>query len=123
MDNALYPCDACRLPRTEKAKTCSIQGKEVSAFLDAIKGDPYEHLYFVTLFTGMRQGEIIGLTWDCVDFDKSLIRVEKQFRKDHSSGSTYQFSTLKNGKTRAITPAPVVFDVLRKVKAKTVSPR
>ena len=112
------PCDACRLPRVEKAKTDAIEGDDVSAFLDAIKGDPYQHLYFVTLFTGMRQGEIIGLTWDCVDFDKGVIHVEKQLRKDHRSGdSEYEFSSLKNGKTRMITPAPIVFDVLRKVRA------
>lgn len=65
----------------------------------------------------MRQGEIIGLTWECVDFKKGVIRIEKQLRKNHSGGSKYEFSTLKNGKTRTITPAPIVFDVLKKVKA------
>lgn len=68
------------------------------------------------LFTGIRQGEIIGLSWDCVDFERGVINVVKQLRKDHRGGSTYEFSSLKNGKTRVITPAPVVFDVLRKVK-------
>ena len=111
------PCDACKLPRVEKEEMRIIQGKDISAFLDAIKGDPYERLYYVDLFTGMRQGEIIGLTWDCVDFAKEEIRIEKQYRKNHSSGSEYGFSSLKNGKTRTIAPAPIVFDVLRKVKA------
>ena len=97
-------------------KEC-IKGKKVSEFLEAIKGDPFEYLYFVDLFTGMRQAEIIGLTWSCVDFDKGIIRIEKQLRKNHSGGSKYEFSSLKNGKTRVITPAPMVFDVLRKVKA------
>lgn len=70
------------------------------------------------LFTGLRQGEIIGLTWDCVDFEKGVICVEKQLRKDHRGGSKYEFSSLKNGKTRVVTPAPIVFSVLRKVKAR-----
>lgn len=111
------PCDACKLPRVEKEEMKILDGKDVSAFIRAIKGDQFEYLYFVDLFTGMRQGEIIGLTWDCVDFKKGIIRIEKQFRKNHSGGSKYEFSTLKNGKTRTISPAPVVFDVLRKVKA------
>jgi len=111
------PTDACKLPRTEKKEMNIMQGQEVSDFLKAIKGDPYQYLYYVDLFTGMRQGEIMGLTWDCVDFRKGIIHVEKQLRKNHSSGSKYEFSSLKNGKTRTITAAPLVFDALRKVKA------
>ncbi len=94
-----------------------MQGEEVSDFLKAIKGDRYQHLFFVDLFTGMRQGEVLGLTWDCVDFRKGVIRIEKQFRKNHSGESEYGFSSLKNGKIRIITPAPIVFDVLKKVRA------
>ena len=115
------PCDACKLPRSEKKEVIVMQGQEVSDFLKAIKGDPYQYLYYVDLFTGMRQGEIMGLTWDCVDFRKGVIRIEKQFRKNHSGGSKYEFSSLKNGKTRTITPAPIVFDVLKKVKAEQSS--
>ncbi len=110
------PCDACKLPRVEKEEMTILDGKNVSAFIQAIKGDQFEHLYFVDLFTGMRQGEIIGLTWDCVDFAKGFIRIEKQLRKNHSGGSKYEFSTLKNGKTRTISPAPIVFEVLKKIK-------
>ena len=111
------PTDACKLPRSEKKEMNIMQGQEVSDFLKAIKGDPYQYLYYVDLFTGMRQGEIMGLTWDCVDFRKGIIRVEKQLRKNHSGGSKYEFSSLKNGKTRTITAAPLVFDALKKVKA------
>lgn len=111
------PCDPCKLPRAAKKEMSAMEDKDVAAFLSAIKGDPYQYLYFVDLFTGMRQGEIIGLTWDCVDFRKGIIRIEKQLRKNHSSGSKYEFSTLKNGKTRTVTPAPIVFDILRRVKA------
>ena len=111
------PCDACKLPRREKKEVKIMQGEEVSDFLKAIKGDRYQHLFFVDLFTGIRQGEVLGLTWDCVDFRKGVIRIEKQFRKNHSGKSEYGFSSLKNRKIRVITPAPIVFDVLKKVRA------
>ena len=111
------PCDACKLPRIEKTEMKAIQGKDVSTFIEEIKGDPYQYLYYIDLFTGMRQAEIIGLTWDCVDFKKGVIRIEKQFRKIHAGGMQYEFSSLKNGKKRTISPALIVFDVLRKVKA------
>ena len=31
--------------------------------------------FILALNTGMRMGEVLGLTWDCVDFDKNIIHV------------------------------------------------
>ena len=42
----------------------------------------HEDLYKVDLFTGMREGEILGLMWSCVDFDSGTILIDKQLRKD-----------------------------------------
>ncbi len=65
-----------------------------------------------TLFMpGMRQGELLGLTWDCVDFETGIITVKQQLQcKD----GTYFFETPKNGKGRTILPAPIAMDALRK---------
>lgn len=30
-------------------------------------------------FTGLRESELIGLTWDCVDFEKHTLRIYRQF--------------------------------------------
>lgn len=37
---------------------------QIAAFLEAMKGHPFETLYTVTLLTGMREGEVLGLRWD-----------------------------------------------------------
>ena len=50
---------------------------DTKQFLEAIKGDPFELLFTVTLFTGLRKGEVLGLTWNCVDFLRGTILVEK----------------------------------------------
>ena len=47
------------------------------AFLNAIKGHEYEAVYLVTLFTGMREGEVLGLTWDCIDFKSGTITIKQ----------------------------------------------
>ena len=65
------------------------------------------------LFTGMREGEILGLKWSCVDFDSGTILIDKQLRKDQKKGGEYYYSPPKNGKSRTITPAPVVMDILK----------
>lgn len=101
--------DACKLPRVEKAKINPLEESQITAFLQAIHGHQYERLYLVDLFTGMRQGEILGLTWDCVDFEYGTILIYRQLQKIKGQ---YQFVTLKNDKARRITPAPSVMRVL-----------
>ena len=112
------PADACELPKVQKKEMLILQGNNLKAFLAEIKGKQHEHLFFVDLFTGMRQAEIMGLTWDCVDFDEEVIRIEKQLKRERQADGTnkYVFDSLKNGKTRAVAPAPVVFSVLKQVK-------
>ena len=115
----MNPCTACKLPRVEKREMSTINDEKMSEFLNAIKGDKYENLYFVDVFTGMREAELIGLTWDCIDFENGLIYVEKQLRRDHAlAGEQYAFTSLKNGKTRTVRPAHDVFDALQKERTK-----
>lgn len=104
------PCERCKPPRVEKPEIKPLDDVAIGAFLAAIKGHPFERVYMVDLFTGMRQSEILGLTWDCVDFEASTIRIYRQLQL---IDGTYQFGTLKNDKPRVIVPAPTVMKVLR----------
>lgn len=107
------PADSCKLPRIKKANIKPLDEKEIAAFLHAIKGSQNEALYTVDLFTGMRQGELLGLTWDCIDFQKGTIFIYRQLQRIKGQ---YIFAPLKNDKTRSITPAPFVMSVLKEVK-------
>lgn len=73
----------------------------------------------------MRESEIIGLTWDCVDFDNGIITINKQLKRERQpkGGNEYRFDTLKNGKTRVISPAPAVFECLRRERAEQAKNR
>lgn len=104
------PANACKLPRVEKAEIKPLDDKEIAAFIGAIQGHPFEAVYLVTLFTGMRESEVLGLTWDNVDFEGGTILISRQLQRIDGE---YRFTTPKNGKSRRITPAPYVMDVLR----------
>lgn len=113
------PCDAVVLPRVEKAEIHPLQGKEIEAFINEISGKPYAEILYTAMFAGMREAELIGLTWDCVDFDNRIIHVSKQLRRERKSSGEkeeYKFSPLKNDRTWDVKPAQSVFDVLRSVK-------
>jgi len=106
------PLAAVTLPRIEKKEIKPLDDDDLTAFLKEIKGNTYEHVFFVTVFTGMRQGEVLGLTWDCVDFKRNTLLINKQHGKAKDSRE-YVFSSLKNDKPRVLEAADAVMDVLR----------
>lgn len=117
------PADSCTLPRTTKKELAPLDEEQSKAFLQAIQGQRYETLFTVTLFTGLREGEALGLTWDCVDFSKGTILVSKQLQREKKKNGAYIFAPLKNDKARTITPAPWVLQVLRTHRAKQAEQR
>ncbi len=111
------PADACTLPRITKKEIKPLDEDATALFIKAIKGHRLECLYLVTLFTGLRQGEVMGLSWDSVDFDNNTLNINKQLQKA-PSGSVYNLTTPKNGKGRIITPAAYVMELLREQRCR-----
>lgn len=107
------PLVAVTLPRIERKQIKPLEDEELSAFLKEIRGNPYELVYFVTVFTGLRQGEVLGLTWDCVNFEKQTLLINKQHGKKKGTRE-YCFSSLKNDRPRVIEAADGVMDALKK---------
>ncbi len=106
------PSDRCELPRMERKEIHPLDDPQVAALLKAAKGTSLEHVVAVALFTGMRQSEILGLTWDAVDFATGSISVNKQLSRLEHRDSGLLVSP-KSGKGRTITAAPLVLRVLQ----------
>jgi integrase len=111
------PSDACSLPHVERKMICPLEQTDIKAFLKQIElEDRYKNLYMVTLFTGVRLGEICGLPWDSIDFNRGTICIHQQLSKEKKKGGKYYIATTKNNKSRTITPAPFVMAVLKEVR-------
>ena len=110
------PTSFCIIPKVVEKRVVPLDAPEQKKLFEAMKGNPFEALFLTAIFTGMRAGELLGLTWDCVDFEHELIRVEKQLVQTRQKGQKYAYGTLKNGKTRVIAPAPFVMKVLKRHK-------
>ena len=110
------PSDACVLPRVQQKEISPLDIPDIKKLLHYLHGKPFEALITVDLFTGMRSGELIGLTWDCVDFEKGQIHVDKQLITPRRKGDTVCYGTPKNGKGRVLTPAPMAMEALKAQK-------
>lgn len=110
----MNPTEACILPRIEKAKIEPLDAPEIKQLLDVLGDDVYSDVLRVDLFTGMREGEILGLQWSCVDFRRGTIRIEKQLSRPRVKGEEYRFTSLKNDKPRTVQPAPFVMQILKR---------
>lgn len=58
------------LPKVEKSEIHPLTSDEIRLFVEALKGNKYENFFLVTLFSGMRESESIGLLWENVDFKR-----------------------------------------------------
>lgn len=117
------PTASCVLPRAEKKEIKPLDEVQISAFLKAIQGHRFQYLYLVTLFTGMREGEVLGLQWEDVDLIKGRITINKQLQKIVGNKGAYHLVSTKNGKGRTIAIAPFVISTLRQVRRQQLENR
>ena len=112
------PSDACELPRIYKQEIKPLNREQAAAFLGEIQGHTHEYLFQIALFTGMRQGELLGLSWESVDLDHGTLTVKRQLCREKKRGGEYYFSPPKNNKSRTLTLAPSVVRLFRWQKLK-----
>ena len=112
------PCSDAEIPAYEKPQKemRPLKDTEVPAFLKAIHEDDFEHLFYIAMFTGMRESEIVGLTWDEIDWENESIHLVHQLVRTRGKNSQYVFTTLKNKQSRTFTMAPSVVNRLKKIK-------
>lgn len=98
---ASNPCAGVCLPKTKTKEIRVLTLEEQKEIITHARGRLYENLILVALGTGMRGGELLGLTWDDVDFRKREISINKTLVhiKDTDTGKyvfKYQTPKTKN---------------------------
>lgn len=68
-------CNAVVLPKKNKIEIVPLTKEEVIRFLNVAKKDRLYALYLLEMMTGLRRGEILGLKWTDIDFEKGKINV------------------------------------------------
>lgn len=109
------PTDACTIPRADKTEITPLNEGEIAMFVQEAQTDEYADILILALFTGMRRGELCGLSWDAVDFRRGTISVKQQLcisRDDY----TYYIATTKSDRIRTLTAPPFIMEMLSRVR-------
>jgi integrase len=55
--------------------------EEAKRFIATSKADPLHSAFVLLIVYGLRRGEVLGLSWDGVDFDAGIIHVRQQIQR------------------------------------------
>ena len=86
--------------------------QQQKAFLDFTRQDRYHLLYLLALSTGMRRGEILGLRWQDIDFNKNRIYIRQQIVQT-GKGSLIQEATKTDAGARMLDISANLMDKLK----------
>lgn len=92
-----------------------LEPAEVMQLVEAAENESDSALFATAAFTGLRQGELIALRWQDIDFAAATIRVTRAFT--HGA-----LTTPKSNKSRAVPLAPDVAARLRRLHAAQGAP-
>jgi integrase len=104
--NLLYrnPADFTEPPTPEQPEIFPLEPEQLDALLEKAKGLRDEYLYIVAAYTGMREGELLSLTWNNVDLGKEPVcRVRQTVGYINGQGFVFR-PTAKHKKARREIP-------------------
>ena len=115
------PADGVRLPKKQKPRITPLLDDAVAEFVRAIRGDRYELVFLLALFSGLRQSEIMGLQWGDIDLLAGEITVQRQLQRNYGRSADDPYYLIvqspKNGKNRNVVIPPSMTNLLRKWQA------
>ena len=106
------------ISKEEKKERRVLTISETELFLNQAKDSFYYNLYVLALETGLRIGELMGLTWKDVDLNKRVIHIRHTlcyFRKDGKYTFEMNDTKTSNGK-RSIPLTERAYEALKRQK-------
>lgn len=102
--------EAIKAPRPKKKEINPLNPEQARAFLEAARGVRFEALYVLAVHCGLREGELLGLDWDDIDFEADTLSVRRTLSETRTG---HIFEAPKNGKGRSIKLTQGAADALR----------
>ncbi|MBQ3135782.1 MAG: site-specific integrase [Oscillospiraceae bacterium] len=116
---AKHPMDGVRYTKPVRAvndiKFLTVQ--EQQRFLEVAKRSHNYFQYALLLETGLRTGELVGLTWDAIDWEKRTLTVNKTLEYRHKQGVWRAGPPKTQQSYRTIPLTNRAYEILKEVQA------
>ncbi len=108
------PCDRVKPPKIERKEPDILDNEQAVALLDKLKDKDIQHQTMIklALLLGLRRGELLGLKWENIDFDKGVITIRNNLQYLPDKG-IYDSSTKTSSSERAMKAPELVIEALR----------
>lgn len=71
------PAEHTTLPSLKYKEMTTLKPEEIKEYLEAVKSDRLYVAFLLELNTGLRRGELLALSWDCIDFEKKKLTIKR----------------------------------------------
>lgn len=95
-------------PRVERLRIEPLSPEQARTLLYTANGNRFEALYAVALACGLRMGEILGLRWGNIDFDRAQMKVSQSLQRQRGLGLVLTDTKTDRSRRTIRLPAPLI---------------
>jgi len=92
------PVEAVNRPMVEKTEMQILTEEQARRMVIATHGIRYGALFYLALITGMREGELLGLKWSDLDWERGIISIQRQLQRIRGKGIVFSQPKTKAGR-------------------------
>lgn len=118
------PCERVEPPKVSKQEVEYLDEVQARTLLELLNPQPenYRVIVHLLLYTGMRRGEMLGLEWSDIDFERELLHIRRTSQYTPERG-IFTDTTKTAGSQRAVKLSPSLVSLLRTWKAHQAAER
>ena len=111
------PCDRVQPPKAERKEARYLDEKQAADILKHLSCEPikYRCIFTLLLYSGMRRGELCGLTWGDIDLDLGIVDINKSALYLPGKG-IFDDETKNKSSARSIKLPKFVIEILKEWK-------
>ncbi len=110
-------CDSVELPRYSRGEARILTKEQAKLLLEQARGHQMEAILTLAVTTGMRRGELLGLHWQDIDFERGSLQVRRTMNRISGHGLRETEPKTAQSRRNIVLPQFVV-EVLKEHRAR-----